>query len=94
MNNYGIDIECKYLPHTELFIVDIRQKQIFDFTVEQICTKIYSGMYQQDVLYVEYIGRSSSKPEIKSIALGGMVGEYYKLFETKDEAKYFLIDLL
>jgi len=80
MNQYGITIDCEYPLNSELYMVDLRTKQIFDFTIKQIRTFTYSGMYQQDVLAITYQGSSRERSTIKEISLGGMAGEHYKLF--------------
>ena len=94
MNKYGITINYEYPIHSEIYVLDVRTKQLFDFTIKQIQTSTYSGMYQQDVLAVTYKGTSIERPNTKEISLGGMVGEHYKLFNERNDAKAYLIDIL
>lgn len=94
MNKYGVIINYEYPINSEINVVDLRTKQIFDFTIKQIQTSTYSGLYQQDVLAVTYKGTSIDRPSTKEISLGGMVGEHYKLFNARSDAKAYLIDIL
>ena len=93
VEQHGVTVTAPFELRQKLFVVNTHTKQIIECTLDNILLRTYTGMVSNTVLQITYVCTTINGVH-KEYTIAGMCGESYFFFNTKEEAKEKLIQLI